>query len=113
MKEYIICSAIHFNDGKVHEGQPVNIETGFIVAGRRHHDCYAVLTSIAASIDLNERIRLLMTKTDRDRQGFITNTNRYVNRKEAYIIAKEANQIAYGAGMTDKENQILISENLY
>lgn len=112
-KEYIICSAIWFNDGKKHDDQPKNIETGLVVTGRRHHNCYATLTAIAASIGLDERIRLLMDKADRDKQGFITNTDRYVDRKEAYIIAKASNQIKFGAGLTDKENQILISENLY
>ena len=112
-REYIICSAILINDGMKHTHQPTNIPLGFIVSGRRHHDCYQVMSSIAQSIGLEERIKMIIEKTGRDGQGFITNTNRFVDRKEGYIIAKEANQIVFGAGLTDKENQILISENLY
>lgn len=46
MKEYILCASIHFDDGKVHEHQPKNIKTGFVVCGRRHHNYYNTLQSI-------------------------------------------------------------------
>lgn len=36
-EEYIICSAIHFDDSKEHVHQPVNIKSGYVVCGRRHH----------------------------------------------------------------------------
>ena len=42
-------------------------------------------------------------------QGFLTNLNRYVNRKEAWVIAKEANQIKQQSGGYG----ILYSEDLY
>lgn len=41
-------------------------------------------------------------------QGFITDTGRFVDRKEAYFIAKEAGQIAYGLGQKH-----LISEDVH
>lgn len=113
-KEYILCAAIHFNDGKKHEHQPDNIDSGFVVSGRRHHNCYATLSAIATSINLEERIRLMLDKADRDHQGFITNLNRYVDRKEGWKIALAANQIVFGLGASDNgDNSILISENLY
>ena len=111
MKEYIICASIHFNDGKKHENQPVNIDTGFVVSGRRHHNCYSTLAAIAKSIGLEERIKVLMNKTERDGQGFITNTNRHVDRKEGYLIAKSAGQLLHN--IHDASNPILISEDLY
>lgn len=112
MKEFILCAAIHFNDGKKHEHQPVNIETGFVVTGRRHHNCYATLGAIADSIGLEERIKALIERTDRDKQGFITSTNKYVSRAEAFKIAKENKQIFHS--MHDNEDEgILISEDLY
>ncbi|HYH13999.1 MAG TPA: hypothetical protein VD794_02195 [Flavisolibacter sp.] len=112
MKEFILCAAIHFNDGKAHEGQPKNIESGFVVTGRRHHNCYATLKAIADSIGLQERIRLIIEKADRDHQGFITSTDRFVLRPEAFKIAKENNQIYHA--LHDKcEDGILISEDLY
>ncbi len=39
MKEYILSAANYYNDGKKHEHQPNNIEIGFVVCGRRHHNC--------------------------------------------------------------------------
>lgn len=46
-------------------------------------------------------------------QGFLTNTNRFVTRKEAYKIAFEANQII-GPNKGRSENSIgLTSEDLY
>jgi len=40
--EYVICAANHFNDGKQYEHQPKNIKQGFIVTGRRHHNCFFI-----------------------------------------------------------------------
>ncbi len=108
-KEYILCASIHFDDGLKHEGQPINIETGFVICGRRHHNCFSILAASTGRRELREHI----FKSNSDSQGFLTNLDRHVNRKEAYIIAKEADQIVHGAGLTDKENKILISENLY
>lgn len=112
MREYILCAAIHFDDDKEHKHQPDNITFGFVVTGRRHNNCYATLSAIAKSIGLEERIRLLIDNADRDRQGFITNLNRYVSRSEAFIIAKREQQIIHK--MFDKDDTgILTSEDLY
>ena len=47
-------------------------------------------------------------------QGFLTNLNRFVDRKEAYQIAKNANQLAPWVNITgDSENTKLFSEDLY
>ena len=46
-------------------------------------------------------------------QGFLTNTNRFVSRKEAFEIARDANQIQ-GPNKGQQENSIgLTSEDLY
>lgn len=118
MREFILCAAIWYNDGEKHEQQPNGIEIGFVVCGRRHGDCYQCVKSI---VGLDEAIRLKIenaqTNADlsehRKHQGFITNTNRYVDRKEAWEIANDANQIIYGKDSPDTDNPILISENLY
>ena len=105
-KEYILCAAIDYN--------------GIIVCGHRHGDCYSVLKALIGEIDSNKL-------PDRDHQGFLTSLNRYVNREEAWIIAKANNQIVYGLkasdhdddilikglDIKDKPKSILISENLY
>jgi len=47
-------------------------------------------------------------------KGFITSDNRYVNRREAWKIAKASNQIKYGLEASENgEDSMLISENLY
>jgi hypothetical protein len=113
-QETIICSAIHFDDGKEYEHQPKNIKTGFVVAGRRHHNCYNVLASLGQALNLEERVRVLIGVTGRDSQGFITNTDRFVDRKEGWKIAKAAGQIKHGLKVYENgDDSILISENLY
>jgi len=98
--EYILCAAIHFLDDKVHEHQPKNIQTGYVLTGRRHCNCYQ-------SKWIFDKIMI------HNIQGFITNTNRFVDRKEAYKIAFEANQII-GPNKDYGENEIgLTSEDLY
>jgi hypothetical protein len=100
-KEYIICSAIYFNDGEKHVHQPRNIETGFVVCGRRHHNCFA--TFVALGVSKPEKIERLD-----EVQGFLTNTDRFVDRIEGREIAIKSGQV--------KEEEIgkkLFSEDLY
>jgi len=105
-KEFILCAAINYN--------------GTIICGHRHGDCYEVLEKLLGKESWNNL-------PDRDHEGFLTSLNRYVGREEAWIIAKENNQIVYGLkasdhdykeinewlGITAKVKSILISENLY
>lgn len=86
LKEYIICAAIDHN--------------GTIICGLRHDDCYKILFSLTNSSE---------NPPGNDKQGFLTSWNRFIDRKEAYKIAKENNQIRWGKN----EERILISENLY
>lgn len=111
MKEFIICSAIHFQDKNEYAHQPDNIKSGFVVCGRRHHNCYNVLSSLGKALNLERRTREIIEVINRDSQGFLTNTNRFVNRKEAAIIAKEANQLINPRLYED--GYILTSEDLY
>lgn len=99
-REYILCSAIHYDDGKEYIHQPRNIATGFVICGRRHHNIINTLAQVFGR----------ETK-DRTGQGFLTNTDRFVDRKEAYIIAKNANQL--NNKLHDQSNPQLISEDLY
>ena len=97
-EEFIICAAIWFDDGKEHPHQPKNIESGFVISGRRHHNCFITL-AITTNRD-NARLYY-----ERD-QGFITNKDRYVGREEAALIAYTANQ-------TNELKNRLFSEDLY
>ena len=106
IKEYILCSAIDYN--------------GIIICGHRHEDCYEILQGLRPDISEVEL-------PDRTKQGFLTSVNRYVNREEAWIIAKASNQIVYGLEVSDHDDDkllleldikdrpksMLISENLY
>lgn len=113
MIEKILCAAIHFDDGKTYHHQPKNIETGFVIAGRRHANCYATLQVIGESLGMEGIVRKHMELIGRDRQGFITNLNRYVGRKEAMEIAKANNQLLNPALHDDNAEAILTSEDLY
>lgn len=97
--ERILCAAIWFDDGigsYVH--QPKNIKTGFVVCGRRHHNCFTTVAMISGIKKERKYINEI--------QGFLTNTDMFVDREEAAKIALDANQI------TIKKKE-LYSEDLY
>lgn len=92
--EYIICAANWYRTLDVHVHQPINIEFGFVICGRRHHNCF-----ITVSI-LNDSVRPVCE------QGFLTSKDRWVNREEAA-------KIAFANGQIKKETKILFSEDIY
>ena len=94
---YITCSAIWFNDGIKHNHQPFNIETGFVICGHRHHNCFMT----AYILNDNEKVKGL-----EEIQGFMTSENNFVDRKEG-------GQIAFKAGQTSELKTRLFSEDLY
>ena len=83
-KEYILCSAIHFNDGIEHVHQPENIKSGYVVCGQRHHNCYMTVSILGNGAIMQE---------EDDVQGFLTDRNRFVDRKEGAKIAINARQV--------------------
>jgi hypothetical protein len=93
--EYILCAAIHYDDGIERIHQPENIKTGIVVCGRRHHNCLIIFTQFSYDRD----------KT-KFKQGFLTNTDRFVTRKEAA-------HIAYKCGQINKQLKTLFSEDLW
>lgn len=100
---YIICAAVWYDDGKEHVHQPKNIKSGFVVCGRRHHNCFIT------SFILNGEQSVQTKVKDEDwviKQGFITSDDRFVDRKEA-------GQIAFDAGQIKKMTKRLFSEDLY
>lgn len=98
-KEEIICAAVWFDDGKKYEHQPINIELGFVVCGRRHHNCF-----MTASILRGEDWKV--SDYGKNVQGFITSEDRFLNRKDAA-------EVAYAAGQAFKKDGCLFSEDLY
>lgn len=89
MREYILCAANHYDDGQEPIHQPINIKSGFVVCGRRHHNCIGTFAQIMGFPYSAEAERLSETEI----QGFLTNTDRFVDRLEAFEIAKVADQI--------------------
>ncbi len=109
IKEYILCAANYYNDDGHYQHQPINTLVGFVVCGRRHHNCIGIFARIVG-FPYNERAFVI---ANTEVQGFLTNTNRFVDRKEAYKIAFEADQII-GPNKGQSENSIgLTSEDLY
>jgi hypothetical protein len=94
MKEKIVCAAIYYNDGKKRVHQPINIETGIVICGLMHCNCFSVLSELSD-------VELKKTK-----QGFLTTKNRFVDRIEAATIAFREKQIK-------KETSCLFSEDFY
>lgn len=93
--EYVICAAIYWKDGIVHPHQPKNIESGFVICGRRHHNCFIA------------KIMSEFSEADgKSVQGFLTSKDRFIDRKEAGQLAFEAKQIS-------EPNDCLFSEDLY
>lgn len=93
-QEYILCAAIWVKNKVYYVHQPKNIELGIVVCGRRHHNCYTILSKLG--IDYKGICE----------QGFITSKDMFVNRYKGSRIAFKANQISE---ITDR----LISEELY
>jgi hypothetical protein len=97
-KEYILCAAIWFDDGKEYRSQPNNITTGLVLCGWRHGCIFPQIGGLVA-----ERQKLGIFEKE---QGFLTNLNRFVGRKEA-------GEIAFAAGQTEELMLTLYSEDLY
>ena len=105
-KEFIICAANYYDNGEEQSFSPRNTKTGFVVCGRRHHNCINIFSRIVGFPYDEKGLELLRTEV----QGFLTNKDRFVTRLEALEIARESGQIITGEG-----NPVLglFSEDLY
>lgn len=104
-QEYILCAAIWYKDLPVKKEipndrrLPRNIEQGVVFCGHRHPHCLYHMVAIYG---------LRQCEAGHEVQGFLTNTNRFVTREQAAIIAKQANQI-----ISTHKVETLYSEDLY
>lgn len=88
-KEYIIASAIHYDDGCFHHHQGnYNIGTGFVVGCFRHACCPFPMNPGCDTFPFGDNVKVS--------SGFITSYGRYVEREEAATIAIECGQIKAG-----------------
>jgi hypothetical protein len=110
-KEYIICSAVWYKDLPLVKPEileprgfrPYNVDRGVVMSGWRHMNCIYQMCAITGLRDIPAQVGESI-------QGFLTNTNRFVDREEGYDIAESANQLndrPRGVGRT------LYSEDLY
>lgn len=90
MIEFIDCAAIKWR-------LKGNKGNGNIIKGPNHARCIEVFSIM----DLYQKDRDLRF----EKQGFLTNTGRFVDRKEAYSIARKADQLT-----SDRCDGILYSE---
>lgn len=106
-KEYVLCAANWYNDGEKHESQPINCTTGFVVCGRRHHNCISTFAMIVGFPYGERGHKIHRTEI----QGFLTSRNRFVSRKQALLIAIEAKQLIHDVKLDS--NVGLTSEDIY
>jgi hypothetical protein len=99
-REYVLCAAIYFNDGQNRAHLPRNVKAGIVVAGRRHHNCFAQLTLMFPGGEYRRAHRENLV------QGFLTSEDQFVTREEAALLALAAGQI-------QKPLPRLFSEDLY
>ncbi len=103
--EMVICAAIWYQDQPTLTFLPKNISFGMVVAGYRHPHCIEVVHQLSGMRSCS----FGPDATGKSVQGFLTDKNRFVDRKEAAKIAIASGQI--------KECQYtegtLYSEDLY
>lgn len=105
-KEYICCAAIWFDDGLIHNHQPINIDQGIVYMGHRHCNCFASVGKL-----VRERQEAGIFEKE---QGFLTSKNRFVSREEAAEIAISQDQFANNFEKTNvKISHYLFSESIY
>lgn len=97
--EYVACAAIWYKDQPTAKILPVNIDKGVVVCGLRHGHCIHTFVALTSK-------RSVIPECGEYVQGFITNKDRFVDRKEA-------DEIAFKAGQIDKPDGCLFSEDIY
>lgn len=95
--EYIICAAIWYKDGIKYDNQPSGITDGYVVCGRRHHNCIFMNWTLTGRRNCEH---------DGYIQGFLTSKDKFVDRYEGA-------KIAHGVGQTEDPKGPLFSEDLY
>lgn len=101
-KEYILCAAIWYKDLTSQRLLPKNVDRGIIICGHRHGQCIDTMKTLGGL----RTVTFSVDGVGEHEQGFLTNTNRFVGREEAGVIA-------YNAGQTEKLKETLFSEDLY
>lgn len=122
-KEYIACSAIHYDNRKHYSFMNCyGVESGFVICGFRHPLICSILPTNSFSENIIEKVKWLNIDWEKNVfdddgkpindinivQGFMTSFGRFVDRKEAAKIALECGQIE-----KLEENGVLFSEDIF
>ncbi len=83
-KEYIYCAATWFKDQPTAHYLPKNINHGIVIGGINHTQILYTANALLGNRQHEQ---------GEQEQAFLTSCNRFVNRKEALIIAKEQGQL--------------------
>lgn len=102
--ERIYSAAIWYKELPTAKYMPTNIDKGVVVEGHRHADIIRTILNLLGK----RTVQFGDNSVGETQQGFVTNTNRFVNRVEAMKIAREANQL-----ITETTFSELYSEDLY
>lgn len=89
--EFVMCAAIWYDDGEKHEFQPYNIESGYVVCGWRHPNCFSTYRAIK-----QEKGKITFKELNKMHgvQGFLTTKNRFLNRAEALELVQHTGQLS-------------------
>jgi hypothetical protein len=102
--ERIYSAAIWYKDLPTAKYMPTNIDRGVVVEGHRHADIIRTILNLLGK----RTVRSGEDSVGETEQGFVTSTNRFVNRVDAMKIAREANQLIEETTFLE-----LYSEDLY
>jgi hypothetical protein len=101
--EYIICAAVWYKKlpmkGETVDSLPKNCFQGIVFCGYRHSDCISTMTAVTGKRSVTHMVGDFT-------QGFLTSKNNFVTRKEASVLAFQAQQIS-------TQKSVLYSEDLW
>ena len=111
--EKILCAAVYVDTGEVHPPRSSYAypETGLVFAGWRHGECFMLVEVWLDGLSQSDRPQYYRLTLGGEWwvEGFLTSTGRFVDREEAWRIARTAGQLRPDA----EPEGSLLSENLY
>ena len=99
-----LCAAIWYKELATQRQLPRNINKGVVICGYRHYHCIDLLNQLTGF----RSVKTGANAVGDYEQGFLTDTNEFVDRKTALKIARENNQL-----LKEVKRNILFSEDLY
>lgn len=82
--EYIMCSAIWYDDGIKRPHTPKCVSSGYVICGFRHHDCFGTLSN-TLGLGNYDKSKII--------QGFLTSHNRFLGRESSKDVAIDSGQL--------------------